>query len=517
MHIPARSRPLARWGGAFVLGMSVASAAWWAGSGASLSAQSGTTVGGVPEQIVRPARDLSDAFIAIAAATTPAVVSIETRRPARASDAEQPELPEQFWRFFDFDPDRGDPDPEFSGGTGFIVRADGHILTNAHVVSGADRITVTLHDRRTVPARLVGADPTTDVAVIKIDDAGDLPVLPLGDSDAVRVGEWVIAIGNPGFGGASQLDYTVTAGIVSALGRPLQLLNRQLRQDPRFESLALSAIENFLQTDAVINPGNSGGPMIDLGGRVIGLNSAIASESGFYQGYGFAVPVNLARRVMDDLIRFGEVRRPVLGVEIATVAPEDAEYYRLPSVAGVLIQRVPEDGPARRAGLEPGDVVVAIDGESVATVGELQQTIAEHRPGQEVAVTYYRSGDRRETRVTLGENTIGAPGAATPGDVEPPTSSVLGMEVQNLDAALASRLGFDRPGGVVVVGVDPYGPAGRRGVGPNVRIVEINDEEIDEAEDVQEILRSLTPGSIASLEVEDASGARRIVNVRVPE
>jgi serine protease Do len=372
----------------------------------------------------------------------------------------------------------------------------------------------------------VGADPTTDVAVIRIEDAGELPVLPLGDSDEVRVGEWVIAIGNPGFGGGSQLDYTVTAGIVSAMGRPLQLLGRELQQDPRLQGLAISAIENFLQTDAVINPGNSGGPMIDLRGRVVGINSAIASQTGFYQGYGFAIPVNLARRVMDDLIRYGEVRRPVLGVEIATVGPEDAEYYRLPSVAGVLVQRLPEDGPARRAGLEPGDVIVAVEGQEVATVGELQQTVAERRPGERVRVAYYRDGQRHEAEVTLGENTIaasraqaGGSGAADSGASRPARAELgvmLGVEVQSLDEALARRLGFARPGGAVVVGVDAYGPAGRRGLRAPVRILEINDEEIDEAEDVQEILRGLTPGSIASLEVEDPSGSRSIINIRIP-
>jgi len=367
-----------------------------------------------------------------------------------------------------------------------------------------------------MPARVVGTDPTTDVGVLKV-EATDLPVLPLGDSEAVRVGEWIIAIGNPGFGGASQLDYTVTAGIVSALGRPLQLLGRGSSADGRFDTNAVSAIENFLQTDAVINPGNSGGPMINLHGQVVGINSAIASGTGFYQGYGFAVPINLAHRVMDDLIRFGEVRRPVLGVSIATVSPEDAEYYRLPEVSGVLVQGVGKDSPAARAGLAMGDVIVALDGKPVGTVGELQQNVAQHNPGDPVNLRYYRQGSARDVTVTLGQSTIS--GVAPESRAEPSraaTSSILGIEVRDMDAELAQRMEYQRAGGAVVVDVDPSGPAARRGVRPGLRITRINGEEIKDAEDVRDTLEDVPGGAIASLELEDRAGNRRIVNVRIP-
>ena len=188
--------------------------------------------------------------------------------------------------------------------------------------------------------------------MIRIDEE-DLPTLSFGDSDVVRVGEWVLAVGNPGFGGGSALDYTVTAGIVSAKGRPLNLIQGELGRDPEFgPQIAQFAIEDFIQTDAVINPGNSGGPMVNLRAQVVGINSAIASQSGFYQGYGFAIPIDLARRVMEDLIEYGAVRRGYLGVRIAEVTPEDAEVYRLPDVSGVLIQDVPLDGPAADAGLQ---------------------------------------------------------------------------------------------------------------------------------------------------------------------
>lgn len=512
-----RQSALHRWAPAFVVGATLGAGAWWLRGDLGLRAQPSSEAR-LPATMVKPAVDLSDAFVNIANATIPAVVSIESRLPPGvAGGGELPDIPEEFRRFFQLPDDHdGRSAPQFAGGTGFVVRPDGYILTNAHVVSGADQVTVTLHDRRALPAQVVGTDPTTDVAVVKVEATG-LPVLPLGRSGAVKVGEWVIAIGNPGFGGGSQLDYTVTAGIVSALGRPLQLLGRNQGQNGRFDTRAVSAIENFLQTDAVINPGNSGGPMIDLRGQVVGINSAIASSSGYYQGYGFAVPIDLARRTMEDLIQYGEVRRPVLGVEIVTVGPEDAELYRLPSVSGVLVQNVGKDGPAGRAGLAQGDVIVAVDGQPVGTVGELQQRVAEHRPGDRVTVRFFRGGAGHDVAVTLGESTIsGSAKAPAAKPSEQPAGSVLGMQVQDLDDASARRLGFQRGGGAVVTGVDPYGPAGRRGLRPGLRITQIGGREIDDADDVKDELEHLEPGAIASLQLEDPSGARRIVNVRVP-
>jgi serine protease Do len=244
--------------------------------------------------------------VAIAETVTPAVVRIETSRTRRAASRGQtPPVPEEFRQFFRM-PDPGQSAPVRSGGSGFLVSEDGYILTNDHVVAGAEEIRVFLQDRREFSATLVGADPTTDVAVIKI-ESGSLPSMSFGSSDAVRVGEWVLAVGNPGFGSGNQLDYTVTAGIVSAKGRPLGLINNELRI--RGNENSQFAIEDFIQTDAVINPGNSGGPLVDLRGQVVGINSAIASETGYYQGYGFAIPIDLARRVMEDLIEYGVVRR----------------------------------------------------------------------------------------------------------------------------------------------------------------------------------------------------------------
>src|SRR5690606_1867227 len=275
-----------------------------------------------PSPALRDATDLSEAFIAIAELVTPSVVRIQVQRAATASP--HGPLPPGFRDFFGL-PD-GAPQPEIAGGSGFIVSPDGYILTNNHVIDGAERSTVTLVDKRSYTAEVVGRDPTTDVAVVRI-DARDLPAARLGDSEDARVGEWVLAIGNPGFSEVSTLDFTVTSGIISAKGRPLQIIGSELQANRN--PAAVYAIEDFLQTDAVINPGNSGGPLVNLRGEVIGINTAIASGTGFYQGYGFAIPVNLARRVMSDLIEHGHVRRALLGINIVNVTPEDAEVFRL--------------------------------------------------------------------------------------------------------------------------------------------------------------------------------------------
>ncbi len=244
------------------------------------------------------------------------------------------------------------------GGSGFIVTKDGYILTNNHVVEDADRVTVTLLDHRTFKAKVIGHDAQTDVAVLKI-DASDLAVVPLGDDAKTRVGEWALAIGNP-FG----LDFTVTAGIISAKGRSTTQL-RQLNGDDY-------AIQDFIQTDAAINPGNSGGPLVNIRGEVVGINSANASETGSYAGYGFAIPITLAKTVMDDLIAHGHVRRAILGAKINDATAVDAEANHLKSIEGVRIESFTDGSPAEKAGMEAGDVVVKIDGKPADRVSTLQ-------------------------------------------------------------------------------------------------------------------------------------------------
>lgn len=498
----------------FAFGMATASSLGWTGPSLAMPVISDEPR--IPEERIRPALDLSEAFVAIAETVTPAVVRIETSRVRRtARGGLTPPVPEEFRQFFRM------PDPQApvrAGGSGFLVSEDGYILTNDHVVSGAEEIRVFLQDRREFAATLVGSDPTTDVAVIRIEASG-LPTMSFGSSDRVRVGEWVLAVGNPGFSaGPGQLDYTVTAGIISAKGRPLGLINQELRL--RGNQNFQFAIEDFIQTDAVINPGNSGGPLVDLRGQVVGINTAIASETGFYQGYGFAIPIDLARRVMEDLIEYGVVRRPWLGVEIQDITPEDAEVYRLPGVSGVLIQAFGDGSggptPAQRAGLQAEDVIVAIDGREIHRVGQLQQTIAQRRPGDRVRVTVYRDGQPRDITVQLGEAPI-TTSPARPAAAPARTEEKLGISARDMDEALARQFQFEEAGGVVVDAVQPGGPVARRGItGPGWKILEINREPVRNTEDLKRILDRVGSGDVVTLRIGFPNGSTQVLNVRIP-
>ncbi|HEV7702906.1 MAG TPA: trypsin-like peptidase domain-containing protein, partial [Gemmatimonadaceae bacterium] len=265
-----------------------------------------------PQAAVQQVTDASNAFVAIAEHVTPAVVSIQMERQARPVKAPRgQQIPPGMEDFFkQFDPRQQQQQPMEGSGSGFLVTQDGFILTNNHVVADADKLTVTLLDKRVFKAKVIGRDPTTDIAVIKIDGT-NFPTISFGDDDKSRVGEWVLAIGNP-----LGLDFTVTAGIISAKGRSGQLRNLYASQ---------YAIVDYIQTDAAINPGNSGGPLVNSHGDVIGVNSAIASGTGYYSGYGFAIPISLAKTVMNDLIQYGRVRRAILGVSITDLRPEDAQ------------------------------------------------------------------------------------------------------------------------------------------------------------------------------------------------
>jgi serine protease Do len=342
-------------------------------------------------QEVKPLADQSNAFVAIAEHVTPAVVSIEATREGRQGTARlRGRVPPGMEDFFQqFDPRRQGPSE--ASGSGFIVSKDGYILTNNHVVEDADRVTVTLTDHRVFKAKVVGRDPTTDVAVIKI-DGGSFPTIAIGDETNARIGEWVLAIGNP-----LGLDFTVTAGIISAKGRGGRELRNLLPGQ--------YAISDFIQTDAAINPGNSGGPLVNIRGEVIGINGAIASPTGFYTGYGFAIPITLAKNVMDDIIRYGKVRRPVLGIAIDDVTPEDAQAAGLKTITGVKVGgfNPSDESPAEKAGVEPGDVIVAIDGKAVDRVSALQRIVRTHEPGETVAIDVMRYGNRKSFRVKLSE------------------------------------------------------------------------------------------------------------------
>src|SRR5947207_6691878 len=326
---------------------------------------------------LRAASDWSDAFVAIAEHVKPAVVFIRSQHVERGDNQR---LPPGFQDFF---PKlRRRQQVEQGSGSGFIVSADGFILTNNHVVAGADKVTVRLYDKREFIAKVVGTDPNTDVAVIKIDARG-LPTAGFGNSDSTRVGEWALAIGNP-LGEA--FAFTVTAGIVSAKGRLLQGL-----QQTRY------SIQDFIQTDAAINPGNSGGPLVNVRGEVVGINAAIASETGYYAGYGFAIPINLARTVMQQIVASGHVERAVIGVMIQEVRPEDAQAVGERDIKGVVVQDFStDDSPAKRAGIQQGDVIIEVDGHPIEYGAQLQQLVGFKKAGETVAVTVLREGGIRK-------------------------------------------------------------------------------------------------------------------------
>jgi serine protease Do len=461
---------------------------------------------------------LSDAFADLADRVTPSVVQIEVLVSPDEAPAQEMQIPEEFRRFFDMPRGFQNPEPDQpmrGGGSGFLISSDGYIVTNNHVVGDAEKISVTLNDRRAFDADLVGTDPTTDVAVIKI-DAKDLPFLDWGSSDALRVGEWVMAVGNPGFGGG-QLDYTVTTGIVSAKDRPLRLIGRDLELDPRYgQALSGYAIENFIQTDAVINPGNSGGPLVDMAGRVVGVNSAIASTDGHYQGYGFAIPADLIRKVAADLIQYGSVRRPWLGVQVAQVSPEDAEAYHLPRVSGVLVQGVTEDGPAADAGMRQGDVIVSVGDRAVTSGGELQELIAIQNQGDKVLVGFYRDGTKKTAEIRLGAAPVNGAEASSPASRHggSATSTRLGFTVRPLDAETAGALGYAAAEGVVVAQVDPTGPSAGKGIVGGLRVVRIGSKEIHTPADVTQALEKVDAGHVVTILLQTPSGDTRIANVR---
>src|SRR6058998_1534664 len=327
---------------------------------------------------LKSAGDFEDAFVAVAEHVKPAVVFIRSQHVERGDNQR---LPPGFQDFF---PNlRRRPQVEQGSGSGFIVSPDGYILTNNHVVAGADKVTVRLYDKREFTAKVVGTDPNTDVAVIKI-DARSLPSVGFGNSDSTRVGEWALAIGNP-LGEA--FAFTVTAGIISAKGRLLAGL-----QQTRY------SIQDFIQTDAAINPGNSGGPLVNIRGQVIGINSAIASETGFYAGYGFAIPINLARTVMDQLVKSGHVERAVMGIGIVDADENDAAAVGLKQITGVVVKSYTDDNsPAKKAGIQLGDVIVALDGESIDNTPQLQQKVAFKKPGETVEITVLRQGGEKRT------------------------------------------------------------------------------------------------------------------------
>jgi serine protease Do len=450
-------------------------------------------------------------FADIAERVTPGVVAVNTTRSVRPRAQIRGRVPQGMEDFLD---QFGGQQPRQSRGegSGFIISADGYIVTNNHVVADADQVSITLSDGRTFKAKVVGLDSTTDVGVVKIDAKG-LPTLPIGDDERTRIGEWVLAVGNP-----LGLDFTVTAGIISAKGRGSEL------QLPNSGSFSIS---DFIQTDAAINPGNSGGPLINLRGEVIGLNSAIASQTGFYSGYGFAIPITLVKSVADDLIKEGRVRIPVMGVQVTRVDPEDAGINGLAKVAGVKIAAFnPADaGPAKSAGMEVGDVIVTVDGKPVDRVSSLQRIVRSHRVGETIPVEVLRFGSKRNFKVRLVEaDPVGLVAAANPTDagkpgVAPAAGNQIGIGVEALPAEIGDRLKTNGRG-VRVSFVAEDGPARDKIAAGSDIILEVRyptRKEIRTPADLQAALNGLKPGDYVSLLVQpmDPRFGQRVVNIRI--
>jgi serine protease Do len=462
---------------------------------------------------VRPLEETSQAFEAIAEHVTPAVVAIEAEQLESRRTPTRRNIPpgmEEFFRQFE----QQDQGPRSGTGSGFIVTADGYILTNNHVVANADRVTVTMLDNRRFQAKVIGRDPTTDVALIKV-EAKDLPTVTLGDDRSARVGQWVVAIGNP-----LGLDFTVTAGIISAKGRSQLAL-------PGREAYA---IQDFIQTDAAINPGNSGGPLVNIRGEVVGINAAIASSTGLNAGYGFAIPITLAKQVMDDLREHGRVRRAVLGVQIAEVEPADARAAGLTEIRGVKIQAYnPTDGssPAQRAGLEVGDIIVAAGGQRVARVAELQRVIRGFKPGEVVDIEVARFGQRRSFKVRLAEPPVEEEriasadrgGPATPAATDERSYDKLGITVQPMPADLAAQrdMSAEYRRGLLVTAVNVRGPAYRELFANQdviLRVLHPARKDIRSAADLEDAVRAVKSGEVLSLLVYNiAQRSTKVVNL----
>ena len=485
----------------------------------------------IPAPAVASLAETQNAFETIVDRVKPAVVSIHVAKYAQpvaqkrsGRGPRRQQLPpgfEEFMKQFGGDiqiPDQNDQ-PREGSGSGFIVSKDGYILTNNHVVAGMDRVQVILVDKRTFTAKVVGRDSTTDVAVIKI-DGDNFPTVPLGDDATSRVGQWVLAVGNP-----LELDFTVTAGIISAKGRS------NLPLPGRGEY----SITDFIQTDAAINPGNSGGPLVNIRGEVIGINSAIASGTGYYAGYGFAIPIGLARQVMNDLIKFGTVKRAVVGVALQEVTPEDAQAAGLKEIRGAkVVDFSSTNSPAKHAGIEIGDIIIGADGKSIDQVSTLQRIIRGFSIGQTVKLDVQRFGETKQFSVKLSDV---APIAVTPvaadnenagstsesGENVPSRSiDKLGMTVSALPPSFLAEanLPIAARNGLLVTNVTRRSDAYDKGI---IRGYDIIEQELYPARrdiksvgDLEQAVSGLKSGDVMTLRVYTAGRGNKVVSLKIP-
>ncbi len=435
-------------------------------------------------------RQIGKTFSTIAEKASPAVVGLKAERVVVRQypfsqerpfdDSIDPFSDDFFDRFFfrfrsprERSPQRKFKETRPVQGSGFIISSDGYILTNNHMVEKAKKVEIELADERKFTAEVKGADPESDVALIKI-DAKDLPYLELADSDTLEVGEWVLAIGNP-FG----LSRTVTAGIVSAKGR---------------SGVGLTTYEDFIQTDAAINFGNSGGPLINLDGKVVGINTAILGASGNI-GIGFAIPINIAKAILPQLKEGKEIERGFLGVDIQELTPELAEYFGLKDTKGVLIPEVHKDSAAEKAGIKPNDIIVEFDGKAVESANELQKWVALSEPDTSVKIVVFRDGKKQTLTAELAKrpplSELTGKGQAEQ------TMEELGFSVRDLTDELARRYDYEGQSGVIVSNAEPGSGAARAGIVPGVLIKEVNGEEVSNTREFNEaITKAKKKGSV---------------------
>lgn len=394
------------------------------------------------------------------------------RRPYRER---QPFGQDPFREFFERYFSDAPPQTRQSLGSGFIIHPQGLILTNNHVIEAADKIKVTLQNEREFEAQVIGRDPKTDLALIKVESKADLPTVPLGDSDALRIGEWVLAIGNP-FG----LSHTVTAGIVSAKGRVI----------------GAGQYDDFIQTDASINPGNSGGPLFNTRGEVIGINTAIIAGG---TGIGFATPINLVKELIPQLYDHGKVTRGWLGVMIQKVTPELARTFALPQAHGALVADVVSDSPAAQGGLQQGDIITGFDGSDIRDMNELPRVVAKTEVGKHVEVRILRQGKAKTLSITIAALREEAAVAAA----EPTLTDRLGMEVEDLTPDSVQRMGLSSSRGVLVAAVNPDGPAAEAGIRSGDVILEVNRHGIADTQSYTEALQNHVDDTILLLIARD--------------
>jgi len=436
---------------------------------------------------------LPNSFADLAAAQAEAVVNISTTKVVQGRQGLPPGFGfpngSPFNQFFHDFLRNMPPQEQHALGTGFVISQDGYIVTNNHVVDGADEIIVKMKNGKEYPAKLIGTDKKVDVALLKVKARG-LQTVELGDSDVLRVGDWVMAIGNP-FG----LEQTVTAGIVSAKGRVI----------------GAGPYDHFIQTDAAINPGNSGGPLFNLKGEVVGINTAIYSRSGGNLGIGFAIPVNMAKPVIDELRRTGHVTRARLGVYIAEVDKATMQALGLKNRHGALVRQVENGSAAAKAGIKPGDVIVSVDGETIKHMHDLPIRISRHRPGEKVSIGLIRAGKAMTIVVKVEKMTETASGTDKPGKQQ----ARLGLLLRNLDADLAENLQTRVKQGVVVQQVQQGSAAARAGIGRGDVIFQVNRHPVHNLDQFNHMAGNFKPGDVLQLLL-DRHGSTLFVIIRLP-